>query len=315
MHIGLSYNNEGTKNGVIDQSAWTGEKIKSMNFLDVRRQINKKLSGSLMFSLAAREDVTNDELLGTGTHGLNLDYNKGKGSTGGVYGHISGYFQHGKDLQKGTDNEYKGISAALMAADFGFRTPDKKLELGAGMEYLTGHDYSNTNADYNNTRHSFDLLYSGRFPYYGGHMNHFLIQDSYKTGTKGGGYFDPYLTLMYRASSSTSFSASAYFPVLTTPVVAHTTIDPGSGKPAGIEIDANGNPLYWEGPLGTYFDLGVIHKFNKEMILKSGFSLGMPSDIKNQMVYGYEDVPNKELHDLGSNYFGWIMLVVKPEFL
>lgn len=314
-HLGLSYNNEGTKNGVIDQNAWTGEKIKSMNFLNVRRQIRKKLSGSLMFSLSAREDVTNDKLLGTGTHGLNLKYNTGRGISGGFFGHFSGYYQHGSDLQKGTDDAYKNISAGLIAADLGYRTSDKKLELGGGIEYLTGHDYSNTGTDYSNTRHSFDLLYSGRFPFYGGNINHFLIQDSYKTGTKGGGYFNPYLTVNYRTSSATAFNASVYFPALTTKVSAHTSIDPDSGKPAGRETDVNGNPIYWEGSLGNYIDVGITHKFNKDIILKSGFSLGMPSDIKNQMVYGYKDVASKELYELGTNYFGWIMLVVKPDFL
>lgn len=314
-HLGVSYNNEGTKSGVIDESAWSGDKIKSMNFLNVRRQINEKLSGSLMFSLSAREDINNDKLLGTGTHGLNLKYNKGKRSSGGIFGHFSGYYQHGKDLQKGTDDEYKSINAALFAADLGYRTPDKKLELAGGMEYLTGHDYSNTDTDYNNTRHSFDLLYSGRFPYYGGNMNHFLIQDSYKTGTKGGGYFDPYLTATYRTSSTTAINASVHLPALTTKVAAHNSINPDSGKPAGIETDVNDKPIYWKGSLGNYIDVGVTRKFNKEIILKSGFSLGMPSDLKNQMVYGYEDVANKKLYDLGTNYFGWIMLIVKPDFL
>ncbi|HKK67137.1 MAG TPA: hypothetical protein VJ946_02955, partial [Bacteroidales bacterium] len=109
--------------------------------------------------------------------------------------------------------------------------------------------------------------------------------------------------------------ASVYFPSLTTNVIAHTSIDPSTATPSGMETDDNGDPVYWKGSLGTYFDMGITHKFSKEVILKSGLSFGVPSDIKNQMVYGYEDVAGKELYDLGTNYFGWVMLVVKPTFL
>ncbi|MFW6371841.1 MAG: alginate export family protein, partial [Bacteroidota bacterium] len=315
VHLGVSYNNEGTKNGIIDDSAWNGEKIKSMNFLNIRHRLSKDFSASVLFSLSAREDVTNDQLKGTGTHGLNLFFNEGKNSSGGVFGHLSGYYQHGTDLMRGSDGDYKSISAGLIAANIGYRSADKKLEISAGMEWITGHDYSNTDADYMNTRHSFDLLYSGRFPYYGGFMNHFLIQDSYQKGTKGGGYFDPWLRLTYRASKATSLNASVFFPSLTTKVTAHTSIDEETGKPAGIETDANGNPVFWKGSLGRYLDMGITHKINKDIILKSGLSFGFPSDIKNQMVYGYKDVASKELYDLGVNYFGWVMLVVKPTFL
>lgn len=314
-HLGLSYNNEGTKNGVINERAWTGEKIKSMNFLNIRHRLSTEFSASILFSLSAREDVANDQLKGTGTHGLNLYFNEGKNSSGGLFGHLSGYYQHGTDLIRGSDEAYKNISAGLITANIGYRSTDKKLEISAGMEWITGHDYSETDPDYQNTRHSFDLLYSGRFPYYGGNMNHFLIQDSYKKGTKGGGYFDPRLELTYKTSAATTLNALVYFPSLTTQVVAHTSIDEESGKPAGVEMDANGNPVFWKGSLGSYVDMGITHKFNKEIILKSGLSFGFPSDIKNQMVYGYKDVAEKELYDLGVNYFGWVMLVVKPTFL
>jgi len=202
----------------------------------------------------------------------------------------------------------------MITANAGLRTLDKKLELLLGMELISGHDYTNTDADYNNTRHTFDLMYSGRIPYYGGFLNHFIIQDSYAVGTKGGGYFDPYVKAKYNFDKNNTIEAGLFVPMLTTKVKAHTSIDPETNKPSGTELDENGNIVYWDGNLGTYLDLSFTHKFSKEIILKAGASFGTVSDAKNQMVYGYKNVEAKELHDMALNTSGWVMLLIKPNF-
>jgi hypothetical protein len=102
--------------------------------------------------------------------------------------------------------------------------------------------------------------------------------------------------------------------MLTTKVRAHTSINPETKKPAGAEVDVNGNPVYWDDILGSYLDLGYTHKFSKQIILKSGITYAIISDTKNQMVYGYEDAATKQLYDLGNSMYGWVMLVVKPNF-
>lgn len=311
IDIGVSYNNDGGKAGDIDPSAWSGDKIKSMNFVNIKKNINDKLSASLIVSLSAKEDITNTALLGTGTHGLFFNYNNTKKSDG-LFADFSSYYQHGTDLKKGIDGNYKAISAYLFATQIGYRALQKKLETSVGLELISGRDYSNSDVDYNNTRHSFDLQYSARFPYYGGNMNHFLIQDSYKVGTKGGGYFNPYLKAKYKLNNKNTISFAAYMPMLTTKVAAHTAII--NNNPSGAELDTNGELVYWKGSLGNYFDLRVTHKFSKDVVLKIGMSTASISDIKNQMVYGYKDVPTKQLYDTQQNYFGWVMLIVKPKF-
>jgi hypothetical protein len=145
-------------------------------------------------------------------------------------------------------------------------------------------------------------------------MNHFLLQDSYLLGTKGGGYLDPFVKLKYKLNKKNIIGAVAFFPMLTTKVRAHNSINPDTKKPIGTEVDANGNPVYWEGSLGSYFDVGLTHKFSKDIILKSGISYAVISNTKNQMVYGYEDIAEKQLYDLGNNVYGWVMLIVKPHF-
>jgi hypothetical protein len=315
LHLGLSYNNNGTPVGIfIDNSSWPSEKLKTMNFIYLKKKFSNQLEASVIATFSGKTDLSNNSVLGTGTHGVNINYNTAKGSPDGLYGHISGYYQHGTDIQRGADGQYRDISAYMINSKLGFRTLNKRLELEAGMELISGRDYSNSDEKYNNTRHSFDLLGSGRIPYYGGYMNHFVIQDSYLVGTKGGGYFDPFVKVRYKWDAKNMVEAGAFFPYLTTKVKSHTTIDPVTGKPSGTELGENGNTVYWKGSLGRYIDLAYIHKVNKEIIFKAGMSYGGVSDLKNQMAFGYEDVNSKKLYDMADQYFGWVMLIVKPTF-
>lgn len=316
LDLGLSYNNNGTNIGLVNNSDWESTKIKSMNFINAKKAFGNRTSISLMLSLSSKVDTSNDAQLATGTHGIIFNHNNsGSNTKNGIFGNFSGYYQHGTDLSLDSDGSYMNISAYLIAAEIGLRTLDKKLEASVGMNLISGRDYSNTDTDYTSTRHTFDLQYSARFPYYGGNMNYFLLQESYITGTKSGGYFDPFLKVRYKASKKDIINASVFLPTLTTKVRAHNSIDPTTQKPTDLEVDANNNPVYWSGNLGVNIDLGYTHKFSKEIILKAGFSYAMVSDIKNQMVYGYANAATKELKSLGSNYYGWLMLVVKPNFL
>lgn len=313
--LGLSYNNDGPINGMeTNNEAWVPERLKTMNFLNIQKGLSDKLTASIMLSLSGKVDTANNALLGTGTHGLFLVYNKGQKAGVGLFGTLSGYYQQGSDLVRDSESNYRKISAYLIAGEIGFRTLENKLEVSAGAELISGKDYTNTDADYNSTRHSFDMLYGGRFPYYGGNMNHFLIQDSYLTGTKGGGYANPYVKLIFKPNSKSIFSLEYFMPYLTTPVTAHVSIDPATNKPSGMETDTDGNTVYWEGNLGNYLDLGWSYKFNKEISLETGLSYAMISDIKNQMVFGYKDAATKELHESNQNFYFWVMLTFKPKF-
>ncbi|WP_073170519.1 alginate export family protein [Tangfeifania diversioriginum] len=311
IDLGLSYNNDGSLIGDVDNTTWTGEKLKTINFVNFKKKHHNIFSTSLFFSLAGRDYPDIDKFFPTGTHGLILDYNN-EGT--GFFGSLSGYYQHGTDSKKGPNGDYRNISAWLVSGELGVRAPEKNWELAAGAEVISGHDFSNTENDYANTRHSFDLLYSARFAYYGGNVNHFIMQDSYKTGTKGGGYFDPYLRFSFKPGKKNALDVTWWSPVLTTNVPAHTFIDEATGLPAGTETDNNGNTVYWKGGLGNYIDLGFTQRINPDIVLKTGFSFGTISDIKNQMVFGYKNTSDQELFEPGANYLGWVMLIVKPNF-
>ncbi|MDX1283557.1 MAG: hypothetical protein R3182_01030 [Draconibacterium sp.] len=315
IDLGLSYNNNGNATGIsINNSDWPSGKLKTMNFLNIQKRLGEKTNGTLIFTVSGKEDFNNGNTNLTGTHALHIKHNTGKTGTGGFVASFSAYYQHGKGMLKGPNGDYRSISAYMITANAGFRTDNKKLELLLGMELMSGRDYTKTDSDYLNKRHSFDLLYSGRIPYYGGFLTHFVNQDSYKTGTKGGGYFDPSLKAKYNLDAKNTFEAGLFMPMLTTKVAAHTSINPETGKPTGIETVGSGNVVYWDGKLGTYLDLSYTHKFSKEIILKAGTSLGSVSDTKNQMVYGYKNSDTKELFEMATNYYSWVMLIVKPNF-
>ncbi len=314
IDMGLSYNNNGNRIGEVNPASWTGEKLKTLNFLIFKKSFSPRLALSAAFLVSGRDLPGNDDLLLTGTHGLVLDYNKGAGAGAGVFGHFEGYYQHGKDTRELASGDFRNISAYLLTGELGYRAPQKKWEIAGGAEIISGHDYTNTDAGYLETRHSFDLLYGARFVHYGGYMNHFTMQESPRGGTKGGGYIDPYLRFGFKPGKKSAVDLTWYSPFLSTPVPAHLSIHPETGKPVGTETDEQGNTVYWEGSLGSYLDIGYTRRINPDIVVKAGWSLGSVSDLKNQMVYGYEDAGQSELHEMGTNYFGWVMLIVKPRF-
>lgn len=300
LDIGVSYNNNGRRIGFVDNSLWPDSKLKTMNFLNLKQDFDEKLTASLMFTLAGREIVEDNVILGTGTYGINIKYNKGKSIYNGLFFNVSGYYQSGKDMAI-YNGEYKSISAYLVAAELGLRALKNKFEVSVGMELISGRDYSKNDDKYNSVRHSFDLLYSARNPYYGGHMNYFLVQESSKVGTKGGGYFDPYVKLKYVINKKSTVGLAVFRPSLSTKV-ASTTFTPIPGE----DVE------YWKGSLGLHFDLGYTYKYSKEVIVKFGFSYAHVSEMKYEMVYSNDYDPAK--FDKAKNYFAWAMLIVKPKF-
>lgn len=302
--FGLSYNNDGAPTGAVNNANWDWQKLKTLDFVDVKKKIGDDMALSASFILSGREDPVNRELPLTFTEGLNFNIKGGQI-------HLGAYYQHGKDLAYGTDGDRMNISAWMLVGHAGLKLMEEKLSMVLGFEMLSGCDYTNEDIDYNNTRHSFDLLYGARFPYWGGHMNHFKVQEHYKDGTKSGGYFDPYLKLGYKIGENTKADLAVFFPVLWTDVTAHTGFDILSGDPV-TEIDGSGNPVFWKGLLSNNIDLGLVHNFSPGVQVKLGFTWSIISDMKNQMVYGYD--AGGELFELGANYFGWLMLTVKPSF-
>jgi len=225
---------------------------------------------------------------------------QGKKANDGLMAKFSAYYQHGTDMSRVADgSSYKKVSAYLFDVQLGFRTMNKKLDFYVGSEYISGKDSKNTEAGYNDIQHNFDLLYSGRFPYYGGYINQFISVGSSTFGTKSGGLLDPYLAINFSPAKGKTIMFKVWQPMLATNV-AYT--------------DNTGNTAYYDKSLGTNFDLVYIHKFSKSVIFKVIASYAMLSDTKNHMVFGYADPVAGTLKELGHNYSVFTMLIIKPNF-
>lgn len=296
LDFGASYNMDGIKNASFSTNMYP-DRIQMLNFINFNYKFSKHTYLAVTASMAGKQDTsrTDNPLLVKGTHGVVFKHNQHKKMDmveDGLVGGFSAYYQHGTDAMRNADG-YMSVSAYLLDAHLGYRAMSKKLTVIAGVEYISGKDYSNTDADYNSVIHTFDMMYSGRFPYYGGNLNHFIIQTSGKIGTKSGGYMDPYLKLSIMPKSGRVIDINAFMPMLATPVLK--------------EVDANGENVYYDNALGTYVDVSYTHKFAKNIIFKVGGSYGLPSDTKIHMVYGGSP-------DMGQNYFCYTMLIIKPKF-
>ncbi len=301
VDLGLSYNSDGAINGSVTTNSYP-DRLKTINFVNVKKKFNEKTSLAFMFTLTGKQDTSraNDPLLAKGTHGMFFSLNHGKKATDGLTSKISAYYQHGTDMSRVADGStYKKVSAYLTDVQIGFRAMDKKLELAIGSELVSGNDAKNTDADYKDVQHNFDLLYSGRFPYYGGYINYFIDGESGTFGTKGGGLLDPYFKLDFSPAKKNLISLTVWQPMLATNV-SYTNNE--------------GNIAYYDSSLGTNIDLSYTHKFSKSIILKILGSYAMVSDTKNHMVYGYSKQASGSLNELGHNYSIFTMLIIKPSF-
>lgn len=301
VDFGLSYNADGENNASISTNVYP-DRMKTTDFINIKKTFNENTYASLMLSIAGKQDVTMSTapLLVKGTQGINFSLNEGKKATSGITANFSGYYQHGTDMARASTGKRKQVSAYLVSGQVGYRGNDSKFEILLGAELLSGNDAKNTDQAYMDVQHSFDLLYSARFPYYGGNITWFVVPTSGTKGTKGGGLLDPYLKINLMPKKGRVINFSAWMPMLATNVMKGT--------------DTNGDPIYYDDKgLGYAFDLGYTHKFAPNVIFKIGGSYAIASDTKNHMTFGNNPATG-DLFNLGQNYFVYTMLVIKPTF-
>lgn len=313
IDLGLSYNNDMNygKGSYVDAYA---DRLKTMNFLNVKKAFNSKFNATFNFVFSGKQDQTIDGTTGNmtksdilymkATEGIMLNYNMGKKGEDGVFGTLSAYFQHGTNANSG--GGHSAVSANMIAFEVGYRTMEKKLEISAGVEMLSGHDQGNTDSTYNTVNHTFDLLYGGRHPYYGGNMDYFTMP----AHMKNGGLMDPYFKVKYKLSDKGMINFALWMPMLGTNV-----------KSTRADL-TTGDAIMYDKGLGQNIDLSYVHKFSKEVKLVVGMSYYMMSDtfkeMKGHIAYDgnnelIEDADGVSDHS-GQQYFMYTMLIIKPKF-
>jgi len=305
VDFGLSYNNDMKPGSGLYVDAYS-QRTKTMNFLNVKKAINKKFNVTLNLILSGKQHQGFDAATGKMSHadvlyvkmteGLIFNYNMGKKGEDGVFGTLSAYYQHGTNANKGGGGS--AVSAYMMDAQVGFRTMEKKLELSAGVEILSGHDATNTDEDYMKQVHTFDLLNGGRHPYYGGTMDYFVMP----AHMKNGGMMDPYFKVNYKLNKKGMLKLGVFLPMLATNVKTKRKDDAGEA-------------ILFDKGLGQNIDLAYIHKFSKEVKIRVGASYFMMSDTFKEMKgMKVSDQINATNNESGQQYFAYIMLTIKPRF-
>jgi len=171
VHVGLSYNNTGESNF---EQPYKSEKMKSVGFLHVSRQVSEKFLCSVIFIGSAK--TKNDSLLAMyvkSSSGANVQYTDQQLKLSGSF-----YYQFGKDVCQGLVNSANAYNLNL----HGVYTA-QYWSVNAGCSVLSGdHEGDATNQK----THLFDLLYGARHKYYG-FLDYF---SNLRKATNGGGLND-----------------------------------------------------------------------------------------------------------------------------
>jgi len=272
--VGLSWNNDMDRN--FGNEYPTG-KMKSMNFLYVRKDFNDWLHATVMAVASGftATDSTTD-INWQGTYAGYLGVKKGPFSA-----LASGFYQNGKNR--------KGLStSAYMFALSGDYLIKEKYSAGAGIDYLSGQDQKNNDPDYFEKAHSFDNLYGARHGVFG-HMDLF---NNLPTSTDNGGLVDIFVRLKYIPVPSTKIGADFHFFILQNNVIDITT----------------DNITYLSKGLGQELDLNVSWDINKIFNVKGGYSFFLVTD-------SMEKLQGIEPGNSRFPSWIWVMITAKPMFL
>jgi hypothetical protein len=273
VDAGLSWNN--LTDLPYDQ-AYAVNKMKSLNFIYVKKTINDWLNASVtaMASGFAANDSTTD-VNWQGTYGAYLNVKKG-----GLTALASGYYQNGK-------NRFNGLkSSAYMFAVNGDYLIKEKFSVGAGIDYLSGQDQENTDADYAEKSHSFDVLY-GMTHRFLGHMDLFT---NLPKSTKNGGIVDVFARFRYNFIEKSYVGADFHLFSLQNNV---------------LDNSAEGTAYYDKG-LGQELDLYVSWDINKIFNVRAGYSTYFSTETMDRIqgIYDNARFPS----------WTWIMITAKPVF-
>ena len=275
--VALSYNNDASKGVSAGFGANNfdvdpiGRRLRTLNFIYLKNQITEEFSLAMLNLITGYQaDKASSTTYLMATQGFFGEYKKNA-----FTGKFNAYYQYGK-TQSGKD-----VSAFMLTAEAEYKA--RKLSFGAGIDYLSGQDASNSDADYNKKYHAFDLFYGGRYARYG-NMNHYVVPGS----TRNGGLIDIYPKLAYNFTPKSTLTATYHFFSLATAID-----EPG------------GNLTLLEGSLGGELDMVYAHKFSKEVVLSAGVSVYNTNDTFAKM----KAIPTA---DIKSPVWGWMMLTFKP---
>ena len=292
LHFGLAVNQVQTK-------AFASPKTyKSMQFL----WFNKKFSDAYSLSILALNNGVDDVTLNNPTPTPMTTYSQIIGQrsvfkTGALKVGFNFYYQMGKDKAIYVDdaglNQHKSYGAMDIGIDLKYKLSDN-LSIGGGYEFLSGNSQTDTTAATGQKNKAFAPLY-GTNHKFNGWMDYFYV------GNHGNsvGLQDIYLKLDYKKNKFLAGAAFHYF------MSAADVRD-------WDNFNSTGAITAMSSGLGMELDTYVGYKHSKGVIFKAGISGMFDSETMRVL----QNHVNGTAPAMGaSNYWGWVMLIVKPTFL
>ncbi|MCK4637918.1 MAG: alginate export family protein, partial [Bacteroidales bacterium] len=221
--------------------------IKTLNFLYLKKNINKLSVSVLAIASGYQKRGTAETIYLRATTGTYLEY-----KTENLFISASGYYQFGKN-KTGMD-----VNAYLLSAKTKYNIG--KFKLGAGIDVASGKNKLKTDSSYINKDQMFSVLYGSRHKFYG-NMDYFSYLP---IATSGGGLVDIFATLNYKLSSITGLGVAYHFFALQNNVI----------DPTYTEQDTKA----LKKSLGSELDLNFSWTLSKIINLKGGYSFMLPTN-------------------------------------
>lgn len=287
LHLGLAVNQVQTR------PYPTPKNYKSMQYI----WFNKEFSDAYTLSILALNNGVDDTTLNNGTGSSMTTFSQIIGQrsvfkTGAIKIGFNFYYQMGNDKAAYFDaadkiNKHKKYSAMNIGIDVSYKLSDN-IKLGIGYEFLSGNSQTDTTIEYSQTNHAFNPLY-GTNHKFNGWMDYFYVGNH----NNSVGLQDIYLKLDYSKNKFIAGAAFHYF------MSAADVFDVE-------ETMSTGNITAMSSGLGMELDTYVGYKHSKGVLFKAGVS-GMFDSATMRALKGGDNG--------ASNYWGWVMLVVKPTFI
>ena len=304
---------------------------KALQYLWLHNDFGDNFGASILFLNNGLEQLDYDSsgTVGVGTPyykdnysqtiGTRLTYKKGKIAINGAFYNQMGL--HGDRTQVFSDakGEYnKKISAMNYSLDISYQITEK-LTSTVGYEFLSGNSETDTTASYKRTNHAFNPFY-GTNHKFNGHMDYFYVGNH--IGSVG--LQDIFLKLNYKSEKFNVgadvhlFSAAAnvwdeykYSTDLKNAMTNGTTADVTAVQ------DKKYTGYTMPSSLGTEIDFNFGFDLSKGVALKAGYSMMLATttlaDLKNVKYQANNPNAGEGRLDQTSSW-GWLMLVIKPNF-
>lgn len=266
IDLGGSWNN--TVDNLYFNSDYPSDKIKMILFAHFHKLIGKSLNlGAIATAFGFTKSDNYHILYTRGTYGINLDYKKDN-----LKLRATVYYQNGAN-RKGTQVQ------AYLTSLVGSYTFDK-FTVGAGMDYISGQDATETSDSYTEKDHLFELFYGMRHSYYG-YMDYFT---NFPKGTANGGLMDIYLNIKYKLAEKHDLQLDYHYFSLAQKVNAE-----------------------WDKPLGSEFDFLYRYTVNEFLTCDLGYSAMLPKETLEKI--------NIKSGSAEFSHWFYLMITLKPTLL